>query len=126
MYTEEHIESSLNIIRKNHPKVYWGENGKVLEMIKELQWWFDEFSRGDNKKPDERQEKRKLRHHRKGVGIITRELSAKYGNNYSFIILEEAERHIREDTSGRIPNKKDYEDPFFWEKLQANGFSSWV
>ncbi|MBU2576414.1 MAG: hypothetical protein KKF50_01710 [Nanoarchaeota archaeon] len=120
MKFDEHLSLSIKRIEREKAKFYENNTKTLIEMLKELHHWFDEFA--DGKTTDHR----KIRHHQEGVEEISQELTKRYGTDYRDIISHEAERHVRTDTYGIIPKKRDYEDPFFFQKLEQNNSSSWI
>jgi len=120
MKFDEHVSLSVERIESENAKFYRNNTKTIIEILKELHHWFDEFADGKTTNH------RRIRHHQEGIEEITQELLKKYGAEYQSTILHEAEGHVRIDTYGIMPQKKDYEDPFFFQKLEHNNSSSWL
>jgi len=118
MKIKEHLESSLNSIRKNYPEIY-GEKRDVLEeLLLELHKWFDAFAGKKSEDYDYSNPRfcirhREQRHHIQGIRMAVEIFSKHYGRDFAKLIGEEAERHVREDME-RIPFESDYKKIGFW------------
>ena len=113
---KDHAAKSFNKIQQNAPE-FLKENWSVLSpMIWELHYWFDYFF------GDKGYETvytlfyhREKRHHIEGIAEAIAVFTAKYGEKFHQIIMEESETHVRDDF-GEIPSQAECSRHYLREK----------
>jgi hypothetical protein len=123
---EIHVERSLIFARKNFPELFALEMEVVIDLIKELHGWLDYYDSRKGKDDDgpfdftgaRNIRHRAKRHHIEGFREAVKLFTEKYGEKFTNLIRQEAERHIKDDM-GQILSKSDYEVIGFWKNYPS-------
>ena len=103
-----HLAKSLWNVRKRYPLL---RGSLTKQVLGELHIWLDHFygKRGEGYDySDFSVNHREQRHHRDGIDEVVKILSQKYGERYSCLVREEAERHIVDDMGRIVKSKQEY------------------
>jgi hypothetical protein len=123
--TLDHYCSSLKMVRRNYPEMFLEEGETIDRLLQDLHSWLDHYC-GRQGEDEEGTfdftghlaiRHRAKRHHLQGINQAVRKFSGEYGERFSRLIRQEAERHIFDDM-GAILFAEDYQQIGFWKNYQ--------